>query len=383
MTATQPRSLTDVVASVRRSIISVKSANSGGTAWVALGNGLLLTSHEAVGYQLHVELETEQNKKCEGRVIWTDVPRDLALVLPSERLGISPLLPRPDLPRLGEPALSIEALPGEPWRVASGLVSAVDFKVGNLRCFEVDAPIGSRGGPIFDLDGRIIGVGGLDLPRGSRKKGEAVTAARSPAIPIVALQRALAAVDLPIAQFEGRVPTYRCPSCNESFAGDFERCGSCGRTLPGAFSYDVEGQGPALGAAARLVRELLEEVGSTLDAARVGPRAYLARANAPQGTVVQVSLEVDALGETVRGKLPLAKIPSQNHEPFYRFLLSLNDQGLTTQRLGVEGEVVFLSFSEPTTARAGEGAARLQDTLREGERFQKALLESFEATAPG
>ena len=68
------------------------------------------------------------------------------------------------------------------------------------------------GGPIVDLDGRVIGVGGLDLPRGNRRRIKPIVERFTPALPITALQRALAAFDLPTDQFEDRAPTYRCPT---------------------------------------------------------------------------------------------------------------------------------------------------------------------------
>src|SRR5277367_3329993 len=152
------RGSADVVAIVRRSLLAVRSASAGGTGWVALGNGLVMTSHEAVGYDAEVRLELDSGRRCPGRVIWVDVARDLALVLPSEPLPLPPLLPRPDLPRLGEPALALSALPDSPWRVGSAIVSAVDCRIGPLRCFELDAAVDSCGGPVIDLDGRVIGV---------------------------------------------------------------------------------------------------------------------------------------------------------------------------------------------------------------------------------
>ena len=87
-----PRDSTDIVAIARRSIVGVRAVASGGTGWVALGNGLVLTSHEAVGYQTEVTLEVDANRRVPGRVIWADVSRDLALILPTESLGLPPLM---------------------------------------------------------------------------------------------------------------------------------------------------------------------------------------------------------------------------------------------------------------------------------------------------
>lgn len=374
------RSAADVVAITRRSLLGVRGVSSGGTGWVVLGNGLVMTSHEAVGYQPTVKLELESGRRSEGRVIWVDVARDLALVLPAETLPLPPLIPRPDLPRLGEPALALSAVPDQPWRVVSALVSAVDYRIGPLRCFELDASIASAGGPIVDLEGRVIGIGGLDLPRGTRRRANPEAGARALAIPIAALQRALAAVDIPAAQFAERGPTYRCPACSEPFQIHDQRCLACGRLLPHGWELRDTTRGAALAGAERLMRDLLNEIGAVATSVRVGPRTF--RLAPPSGGAEgHITLEIDEDGTTIRGKMPLLRVPVVNQEPFYRYLLNLNDQAIGTQRFAVEGDTVHLTFTEPTAfVRPGEGSARLQELLREGERLRKALADSFEAS---
>jgi S1-C subfamily serine protease len=376
------RSAADVVAVARRSLLGVRGVSSGGTGWVVLGNGLVMTSHEAVGYQSEVFLELESRRRSEGRVIWVDVARDLALVLPSERLPLPPLIPRPDLPRLGEPVLALSAVPDQPWRVLSALVSAIDVRLGPLRCFELDAPVASGGGPIIDLDGRVIGIGGLDLPRGKRRRASSDAAAsRSLAIPIAALQRALAAVDVPAEQFAERTPTYRCPACNEPFQIHDERCLACGRLLPHGWELSDPTRGAALANAERLMRDLLADLGAVATSVRTGPRTYSLSSPGEGNTMTHIALEIDESGTAIRGQIPILRVPTANQEPFYRFLLTLNGETTGSQRFSVDGDTVYLSFTEPTAlVRPGEGAQRLQELVREGDRFRKLIGETFEAS---
>jgi hypothetical protein len=388
MTTTAPtaRDGADIIALARRSIVGVRAVASGGTGWVALGNGLILTSHEAVGYQTEITLEVDANRRVPGRVIWADVTRDLALVLPTEPLGLPPLLARPDLPRTGEAVFALSLLPGQPFRAAGAFVSAVDRRVGSIRCFEIDAVVPSGGGPVIDASGRALGICGLDLPRGSRRRAVPAPATRfAPAIPIAALQRAFAAFDLPPAQFDNRSPTYRCPGCGEPFTASADRCVTCGQRLPHAWEPSASSTTPSFAAAERLVRDLISSLGAVAASVRTGPRTYrLLVPAAPRsgGAAAEITLDIDEQGKVLRGKTPLVRVPSTNQEPFYRFLLALNDQAASGLRLSIEDDIVQLAFAEPTGILSeGEAVHLFEELVRSGERLRRALSEAYETKA--
>jgi hypothetical protein len=233
-------------------------------------------------------------------------------------------------------------------------------------------------------------VGGLYRPGGAappaRRRDGALAAepARALAIPIAALQRALAAVDVPAEQFAERSPTYRCPACNEPFQIQDERCLACGRLLPHGWETSDVDKGAALAGAERLMREMLAELGAVATSVRVGPRTFRLSSPGEGGTMTSILLEIDEEGTAIRGKIPLLRVPVVNQEPFYRFLLTLNDQAVGSQRFLVEGDTVYLSFTEPTAlVRPGEGSARMNELVREGERYRKALGEPFDAAQVG
>ncbi len=128
------------------------------------------------------------------------------------------------------------------------------------------------------------------------------------------------------------------------------------------------------------MRDLLTELGAVATSVRVGPRTYRLSSPGADGLMIHLTLEIDEDGTTIRGKIPLLRVPVVNQEPFYRFLLTLNDQTAGTQRFSVEGDTVYLSFTEPTAlVRPGESATRLAELVREGERYKKTLADSFEA----
>ena len=87
----------------------------------------------------------------------------------------------------------------------------------------------------------------------------------------------------------------------------------------------------------------------------------------------------DEQGKVLRGRTPLVRIPAANQEPFYRFLLTLNDQASSGLRLGIEDDVVHLTFAEPTEILSEVDAAHLfEELVRSGERLRKALGDAYE-----
>jgi hypothetical protein len=388
------RSGADVVARSRRSIVGVRGVSSGGTGWVALGNGLVLTSQEAVGYQSEVFLELEGGKRVSGRVVWVDVARDLALVLPLEPLGLPPLFTRPDLPRLGELVFALSFTPGQPMRVGSALVSALDRPIGTVRAFDLDASICASGSPLVDTDGRVIGLGGLDLPRGAARSATPPERA-STAIPINALQRVLGTFDRPAEKLADLKPTYRCSACNEPFAFEHDRCLTCGKRLPhtwelaepsGQTHPAVAERTPTFAAAERLVRDLLARLGAVANSVRTGPRTWklMIPGTEDENTLTEVTLAIDAQGRLLRGRYPLVHIPAQNQERFYRFLLTLNDQSTGSLRISIEEDTAYLSFAEPTAlVKHVEAAELFEELVRAGERYRNALKGPFQASPAG
>jgi hypothetical protein len=126
----------------------------------------------------------------------------------------------------------------------------------------------------------------------------------------------------------------------------------------------------------------MAELGATSTSWRVGPRTFRLSARGTQGTPIQITLETDEQGATIRGKIALFPVPTANQEPFYRFLLRINDQAGGSQRFSIEDDTVYLAFVEPTALlRLGEGLARVQELVHESDKLRQGLAESFEIGA--
>ncbi|WP_437936400.1 trypsin-like peptidase domain-containing protein [Sorangium sp. So ce341] len=360
------------VARARRSVVAIRAGALVTTGWVALGNGVVVTSRRGLGYPTEVALTFEDGRSMAGRVVAADVGRDVALVAPAEPPGVAALAVRaPAEPRLGERAAVLSCLPGQSLRLAVARVSHVARKVdGQLPGFELDvtAPLGA---PVLDPEGRAIGVvAALPGVAGELPGHSAV-------LPAVAFQPLLALVDRPLGELRDRAPVYRCPACEEPFDIESDRCLGCGRLLPHAFAPS-----PARAGVERMIRQGLSSLGIIANRARVGPRAWrIAQRPFPTAeTATQVDIEIDEAGRLLTLRAPVVGVPAANHEPFYRFLLTMNDQTTGEFRVSITGDEVAVSCVAALEGFADHEVALLIDGLVQiADEYRRTLAETFEA----
>ncbi|WP_437982126.1 trypsin-like peptidase domain-containing protein [Sorangium sp. So ce117] len=360
------------VARARRSVVAIRAGALVTTGWVALGNGVVVASRRGLGYPTEVALTFEDGRGMAGRVIAADVGRDVALVAPADPPGVAALAVRAAAePRLGERAAVLSCLPGQSLRLAVARVCHVARKVdGQLPAFELDvaAPLGA---PVLDPEGRVIGV--VAAPSGAA--GE--LAGHCVVVPAGAFQPLLALGDRSLAELRDRAPVYRCPACEEPFDVECDRCLGCGRLLPHAYPPC-----PARAGVERVIRQGLSALGLIANRVRVGPRAWrIAQRPYPTAeTATQVDIEIDETGRLLTLRAPVVGLPSANHEPFYRFLLTMNDQTTGEFRVSLTGDEVSASCVASLEGCADHDVALLIDGLVQmADEYRRTLAETFDA----
>lgn len=146
----------------KNSIDNAKSSSIG-SGYIASNDGLIVTSYHVVKDFNQIEVTLNNEKKYQGKLIAFDEKTDLALVkidaqnLKTAKLGDSNQV------KIGNWVLVVGNPYGLGQSVSTGIISAKgrNLKNGQSQEFiQTDAAInnGNSGGPMFNLDGEIIGL---------------------------------------------------------------------------------------------------------------------------------------------------------------------------------------------------------------------------------
>lgn len=156
----------ELVQRVMPSLVIVRGHRFGagaGIVWDA--NGLILTNNHVVGRHNPIVI-LQNDREYESRLLARDPDVDLAL-LSIDATGLSPLLPAPAVPRVGEMVFAF----GHPWgqrnTVTRGIVSALihahNRRGDKLPVVRSDVPLapGNSGGPLVNAKGEVVGINAM------------------------------------------------------------------------------------------------------------------------------------------------------------------------------------------------------------------------------
>jgi S1-C subfamily serine protease len=155
-------------------VVSIKTTTGQGSGWVYSGEGYIVTNNHVVGNETEVEVDFASGLKAYGQVIGTDVFSDLAVI----RVDVPPadLHPLPmgdsDLLQVGQTVVAIGNPFGYSGTMTTGIISALGRALpsesqsvsggyfSNANIIQTDAALnpGNSGGPLFNLNGEVIGI---------------------------------------------------------------------------------------------------------------------------------------------------------------------------------------------------------------------------------
>jgi S1-C subfamily serine protease len=168
--------IANVVARVRPAVLHLRTLGRGrggtGSGFLCGGDGLALTNSHVVDGALGVEATFHDGRTAVVDVLGTDPATDLALLrVPDADMAPLPLAESAAV-RVGDFALAVGCPHGLAHSVTAGIVSglgrALPGPSGQTMedIIQTDAPLnpGNSGGPLLDVDGRVIGIATAIVP---------------------------------------------------------------------------------------------------------------------------------------------------------------------------------------------------------------------------
>ena len=156
-----------MVSDVSGGVVQILTRSGTGSGFIIDADGLVVTNaHVVQGFDT-VDVRLPDGQTHQGEVLYVDRVTDLALLdLRASRdfepvtLGDSDAIAvGEDVIAIGYPLGDVKILLGSP-TITRGIVSAKRVSDAGVKLLQTDAAInpGSSGGPLFDRDGRVVGV---------------------------------------------------------------------------------------------------------------------------------------------------------------------------------------------------------------------------------
>jgi S1-C subfamily serine protease len=159
-----------LVRKYKQSVVCIWSGSqdkSRGTGFLVDARGYVITARHTLGVSTDLRVRLlGYPKSFEAEIIAEQRSSDLALLkidLPGD-YNAPPLTFRGEDAEQGEDVVLIGTQLGKTWTVTKGVVSQLSVQAEidneNMRLLCADAPInhGNSGGPLFDMDGNVVGV---------------------------------------------------------------------------------------------------------------------------------------------------------------------------------------------------------------------------------
>lgn len=132
-----------------------------GSGFVIREDGLIATNLHVLGEARPIAITLSDGRRFDvNEVFASDKLQDLAILKIAVE-GLTPLpLAEADTTRSGQDVVAIGHPMGREYSVARGIVSAVREEIGGRPMIQLSMPIerGNSGGPVLDLDGKVVGL---------------------------------------------------------------------------------------------------------------------------------------------------------------------------------------------------------------------------------
>ena len=345
------------------SIVQITTPYGSGSGFVC--DGLIVTNSHVVSGLKEVLISTKTLPKTIGTVVYDDPAYDLAFIRSPDPIVCNhPLRLSLEEVHDGDNVIAIGHPYGLNYSTTEGIVSKAARLQGEVEYIQFDAAInpGNSGGPLMNEQTEVIGVNTFII-QNSNNLGFA--------LPAYLLHNAL-------EEFKkiNKDHAIRCISCKnlipeETIHNDY--CPKCGTKLDVA-KRRREGYKPT--GVVALIETILGSLGINVTLSRRSQRSWRSEQGA---TRIDINYYDNGI---VIGDSPLCRIPQENIESLYDFLLNEN-AALQRLQFSINENTVYLSYivgdSSLTLYHGTEGLEKL---YREAPHYQKMLIEKFNALEP-
>jgi serine protease Do len=332
-----------------------------GTGSGFLIEGYIITNSHVVSGLKEVVISAKNLPRTKAHVSYDDPSYDLAFIkAPSFRVA-HPMMLATEAVADGDGCIAIGHPYGLNYSATEGIVSKASRLQGELEYIQIDAAInpGNSGGPLLNEQGEVIGVNTFII-QNSQNLGFA--------LPYYYVREAL---DTYLEMGGGDV--IRCFSCkNQVKESEIEKdyCPKCGVKLEIARERR-EGYKPT--GIVALLETVMEELGIDVTLARRSQRSW----RFDEGSA-RIDINYYENGIII-GDSALCRIPQENIEALYDYLLSENDR-LDYLQFSINENIIYLSYLIVDSSLSLETGKTALQRLRElADSYDDYLISTFRA----
>lgn len=343
---------------VKKAVVRIGTSQGSGSGFYLKGKNIVVTNHHVVGSNRTVSLETADKHKIQGNVIFVNPIDDIAFLAPSEALDAPELQLAPGSTLQNSQKVSVLGFPyGMPFTITEGIVSSSSQLMNGRKYIQTDAAMnpGNSGGPLVNEAGQVVGVT-------TSKFNHADNVGF--AIPIDDLMDDLQSLEANTQ----RAFSVKCPSCDHLLYEKVDYCPNCGDDLKKDKLFEEAKMSPL----AEFVEEALKVSGIDPILARNGYDFW----EFHQGSAL-IRIFVYR-NNYLYAASPLVKLPKQNLEALYRYLLS---DEVAPYRYGIDQNLIFLSYRTDMEEIKGSRKAEIQKMLAglaaKADEMDNHLIEKF------
>jgi len=345
------------------SIVQITTPYGSGSGFII--DELIITNSHVVSGLKEVLISTKTLPKSIGTVVYDDPAFDLAFIRsPLPIQCTTPLRLSESEIHDGELVIAIGHPYGLNYSTTEGIISKASRLQGEVEYIQFDAAInpGNSGGPLLNEHAEVIGVNTFII-QNSNNLGFA--------LPFYLLKEAL-------EQFAriGEDHIIRCVSCKNLIREamiENDYCPKCGTKLEVA-KRRREGYKPS--GVVALVENILEGLDINVTLSRRSQRSW-------RYEVGETRIDINYYDNgIVIADSALCRIPQEKIEALYDFLLNENSR-LKRLQFSINENTVFLSYIiVDSSLTFGHGSDALRKLNEEAPRYQKLLIERFNALEP-